>query len=106
MQRRHNVNFRVSDAELAEIGRIAEHWGVPQSEVWRRLLTTVKVLYDSELTLSDALKPDKRTKKIMELLEKIGDPPLYEVMKPIPELIRILDAKEVMRMVKSDKEKS
>lgn len=93
------MNFRVSDAEFAEIRRIAEHWGVPHSEVWRRLLATVKVIYDSDLTLCDALKPDKRTAKIASLLAKIGDPPLYEVMRPIPELIKILDAKEVMRMV-------
>lgn len=103
MQRKHNVNFRVSDVELAEIRRIAERWGVPHSEVWRRLLTTVKVLYNSDLTLSDALKPDERTLKIMKFLEKIGDPPLYKVMKSIPELIRILDAKEIMRMVRRGK---
>ena len=98
MRRRHNENFRVSDAELAEVERIAKQWGTPRSEVWRRLLMTVKVIYDEELTLRDALQVNKKTFKLHKFLEK-GDIPLYEAIRPVPELIRILDAKEIMKTV-------
>lgn len=90
------MNFRVSEAELSEIKRISEQWGTPCSEVWRRLLTTVKVLYDSDLTLSDALAPSRWSFRLVKQINKLGDKPLHEVMRPIPELIKILDAKRVM----------
>lgn len=97
MRLRHNENFRISDAERAEIERMAREWGVSRSSVWRKLLMTVKVLYDSDLMLSDALKIDDRTLEVHQLLAQGHDLPLHQAIRPIPNLIKILEAKSVMK---------
>jgi hypothetical protein len=104
MRLRHNENFRVSDDEHREIARMAKEWGVPRSEVWRRLLLTVRVLYDSDLMLSDVLKIDDKTFEIHQLLAEGHDLPLHEAMRPVPQLADILRAKETLSSLARSKE--
>jgi hypothetical protein len=63
---------------------------------------TIRVIYDSDLTLSDALVLNSRTAKMHRLL-KDGDIPLYEAIRPIPDLIRVLEAKETIRALEKSK---
>lgn len=103
MRRRNILTVRLDDTELASVKKLANDLDVPVAEVWRRLLTTVRVLYDSDLELGDALKVSKATMGIHRLLKKDGDIPLHEAIKPIPELIRILEAKETIRALEGSK---
>lgn len=101
---RHNIlTVRLNDSELAAVRKLAKDLGTPVAEVWRRLLTTVRVLYDSDLMLSDALRPGKQTAKIFRLLKRDGDIPVYEAIKPIPELLDLLKAKEMLRALEISK---
>jgi len=100
---KHNVNFKVGDEELREIERMAEEWDCSRSEVWRRLLYTIRVLYSSDLMLSDVLQVNDETKEIHKLLAQGHDMPLYEAMRPVPELDRILKAKAVMDELEKSK---
>lgn len=101
--RRNILTVRLNDSELATVKGLANDLGVPVAEVWRRLLTTVRVLYDSDLELGDALRVSERTMHIHRLLKKEGDIPLYNAIKPIPELIKILEAKEMLKALERSK---
>ncbi len=103
MRLRNNENFRVSDSERAEIERLAKEWGTPRSEVWRRLLMTVRVLYDSDLMLSDLVKINDSTFEIQQLLAQGHDLPLHQAMRPIPQLVDILRAKETLGSLERSK---
>lgn len=103
MRLKHYENFRTSDAERKEIARMAGEWEVPRSEVWRRLLMTVRVLFDSDLMLSDVLKIDDKTFEIQQLLAKGHDLPLHQAMRPVPQLADILRAKETLSSLERSK---
>lgn len=104
MARRRNIlTVRLDDSELATVKKLANDLEVPVAEVWRRLLTTVRVLYDSDLMLGDALRVSESTMGVHKLLEKDGDIPMYDAIKPIPELIRILEAKETIKVLEKSK---
>lgn len=103
MARRNILTVRLNDSELASVKKLAGDLESPIAEVWRRLLLTVRVLYDSELMLSDALRPSKRTAKIFRLLKRDGDIPLYQAIKRIPELLDLLKAKEMLRALERSK---
>ena len=103
MARRNLLAIRVSDEELAHVRSMSKDWGVSQSEVWRRLLLTVRVLFSTELMLSDVLKINDRTFGIQQLLARGHDLPMHVAMRSIPELIRILEAKETMRSIEKTK---
>jgi len=100
---KHNVNFKVSDEELREIERLAEQMEVSRSEVWRRLLLTVRVLYSPDLTLADVLRNNEKTEEIHELLAQGHDLPLHEALRSIPELIEIIKAKETLKALEREK---
>lgn len=101
---RHNIlTVRLDDSELVAVKKLAADLEVPVAEVWRRLLFTVRVLYDSDLMLGDALRVSQRTMRVHRLLGKGGDIPLYEAIKPIPELIKILEAKDTIRVLERSK---
>jgi len=103
MRLKRNVNFRISDDQYSEIERLAEQMGVSRSEVWRRLLLTVRVLYSPDLTLSDVLRNNEETEKIHELLARGHDLPLHEALRSIPELIEIIKAKETLEALEREK---
>jgi len=103
MRLKRNVNFRISDSQYLEIERLAEQMGVSHSEVWRRLLLTVHVLYSPDLTLSDVLRSNEETEKIHELLAQGYDLPLHEALKSIPELVEIIKAKETLAALEREK---
>jgi len=103
MRLKRNVNFRVSEDEWKEIERMAKQWGCPHSEVWRRLLYTVRVIYSPDLMLSDVLQINDETIEIHRLLARGHDMPLHEAMRPIPELASILRAKETLRLVEKER---
>ncbi|NVM57020.1 MAG: hypothetical protein HWN51_02720 [Desulfobacterales bacterium] len=104
MARRRNIlTVRLDDSELVTVKKLANDLGVPVAEVWRRLLITVRVLYDSDLMLGDALRVSESTMGVHKLLKKDGDIPLYDAIKPIPELIRILEAKETIKVLEESK---
>jgi len=79
-RKRHTVTFKVDDYERQIIKDIAEAFGVSMGEAVRRALWVFRVLYDQNLLVKDALKPS-----VFEE-ENIGDKPLFEILKPVPEL--------------------
>lgn len=101
--RTRSVHFRITEREAREISDLSDKMEVSESEVWRRVLMTIRVIYDSDLSLLDALVLNNRTAKIHRLLKRSDDIPLYEAIKPIPELIKILEAKETIRALKASK---
>jgi len=103
MRLKRNVNFRISDEQHSEIERLAEQMGVSRSEVWRRLLLTVRVLYSPDLTLADVLRNNEKTEKIHELLAQGHDLPLHEALRSIPELVKIIKAKETLKALEREK---
>ena len=89
-EKRKNVTtIRLNDDELEAVESLANRLGISQSELWRRLLITVKVLYDSKLKLRDALKEDEELKNIREILKR-SDLTLARALKPIPEILKKL----------------
>jgi len=103
MRLKRNVNFRISDEQHSEIERLAEQMGVSRSEVWRRLLLTVRVLYSPDLTLADVLRNNEKTEEIHELLAQGHDLPLHEALRSIPELVKIIKAKETLKALEREK---
>lgn len=101
-KRRVFVGFRITEDEREQVKRWSKDMGVTSTEVWRRLLLTIRVLYDSNMTLSDALRINKKTIKIYQLLSDEGDVPLYMAIKPIPEMIDILRVKETWEALKDN----
>lgn len=101
MNLKYNVNFRISETEKRQIEQIAKDLGVTKSSVWRLLLATIRILY-SDLMLSDVLVVNKYTMKLHKLLQQGYDTPLSDAMRPIPELEKILKAKEIIRQIKME----
>jgi len=106
MRLKRNVNFRVDENEWREIERMARQWGCPHSEVWRRLLYTVRVIYSPDLMLSDVLQVNDETIEIHKLLARGRDMPLHRAMRSIPELARILRAKETFDLIEKEKRRA
>ena len=89
LKRENITTIRLSDEELEAVNSLAKRMGISQSELWRRLLITVKVLYDGKLKLRDALKEDGELKGVHKILKR-SDLTLARALKPIPEILRKL----------------
>jgi len=92
LRRRNVETIRLSDAEREIIENFARELGVSRSEVWRRMLTHLWVLYQEDLTLDEALTNTDELAKVHEVL-KGTNIPLYKALKSVPELIEILRRK-------------
>jgi len=92
LRRRNIETIRLSDAEREIIENFARELGVSRSEVWRRMLTHLWVLYQEDLTLDEALTNTDELAKVHEVL-KGTNIPLYKALKSVPELIEILRRK-------------
>lgn len=92
MRRRNIETIRLSDAEREIIENFARELGVSRSEVWRRMLTHLWVLYQEDLTLDEALRNTDELAEVHEVL-KGTNIPLYKALKSVPELIEILRRK-------------
>jgi len=94
MRRRHIMTVRVDDAEKEIIESMAADLGVSRSEVWRRLLVTVAVLYSDNLPFKDALRNMKELEGIHKVLEEQNVTlTLSDALKSVPELGHILNRK-------------
>jgi hypothetical protein len=74
-RKKHLVTFKVDEIELQIIKDMAEAMEIDESEAIRRALWVFRVLYDNTLRAVDALN-----------LPIPENQPLYEALKPIPEL--------------------
>jgi len=92
LRRRNIETIRLSDAEREIIENFARELGVSRSEVWRRMLTHLWVLYQEDLTLDEALRNTDELAEVHEVL-KGTNIPLYKALKSVPELIEILRRK-------------
>lgn len=94
LRRKHVETIRLSDAEYETIGNIAKDLGISRSEVWRKMLTHLWILYQDELSLNEALKDTKELTKVHEILKSANASlPLYKALKSVPELIEIMRRK-------------
>jgi hypothetical protein len=82
-RKRRTVTIKVDDTEYEIIKDIADALGVPLGEAVRRAIWVFRILYDKDLTLDDALIPSENN-------EYLGNRPLSDVLKPIPELSALL----------------
>jgi len=106
-QRRRNiVSIRLTDEELKSVKQMAEDMGITMAELWRSFRLTVQVLFSSDLSLSDALQINDDTIEIHKLLATEKDPPLHKAIRPIPELMDIIRAKETLSKVEEERRKS
>ena len=92
MRRRHVETIRLSDEEREIIENFARELDVSKSEVWRRMLAHLWILYQEELSLDDALKDTDELVRVHEVL-KGTNIPLYKALKSVPELVEILRRK-------------
>jgi len=91
MRRKHIMTVRVDDVEREVIESLAKDLGVSRSEVWRRLLVTVAVIYSESLSLKDALRDIKDLEGVHRVLKNEGvDIALSDALKSIPELGHLL----------------
>ncbi|MFQ6077434.1 MAG: ribbon-helix-helix protein, CopG family [Candidatus Bathyarchaeia archaeon] len=91
MRRRHTMTVRVDDTELEIIESMAKDLGVSRSEVWRRLLVTVAVLYSNNLPLKDSLRNVKELEGVHQVLKNQNvTMTLSDALKSIPELGHVL----------------
>lgn len=74
-RKKHIITVRLDEFELSMVEDMADQLGVDMSEAIRRSLYVYRVLYDRNLKVKDAIIPFPDP-----------DQPLYEVLKPIPEL--------------------
>jgi antitoxin component of RelBE/YafQ-DinJ toxin-antitoxin module len=92
LRRKHVMTVRVDDVEKEIVESMASDLGVSVSEVWRRLLVTVAVLYSNNLLLSDALREIKELEGVHRVLKNGGvSITLSDALKSIPELGHILN---------------
>jgi len=92
LNRRNIETIRLSDVEKEIIENFAKDLGVSRSEVWRRMLTHLWVLYQEDLTLDEALRDVDELSKVHEVLKGLNIP-LYKALKTVPELIEVLRKK-------------
>lgn len=92
MRRKHIETIRLSDAEHEIIGNFAKELGISRSEVWRRMLTHLWVLYQEDLTLDEALKDTDELAGVHKVLKGVNMP-LYKALKSVPELIELMKRK-------------
>ena len=78
------MTIRVDKHDYDDITELAEALGISKSEVWRRLLATVRILYSDYITLREALSQD---------VEKVLDKPLSSALKSLPELAEVVKTK-------------
>jgi len=94
VRRRHIITIRLDDVEKEALESLRKDMGVSMSELWRRLLVTVKVLYADNLPLTKALREDTdELKKIHRILRK-SNMTLSDALKPIPKLIAVVSERE------------
>lgn len=78
-RKKHTVPVRLDDLELAIISEIADALNIDRSEAIRRCIWTTRILFDPNLKLKDALIENPNP-----------EAPLFENLKPIPELAYII----------------
>lgn len=78
-RKRHTICVRLDDVELGIVDEIASALGIDKSEAIRRTIWTTRILFDPNLRLRDALIDNPNP-----------DAPLFENLKPIPELAYII----------------
>jgi hypothetical protein len=93
MRRRHVETIRLSDEEREVVENFAKDLGISRSEVWRRMLTHLWILYQEELSLDEALKDTAELVRVHEVLRTGTNIPLYKALKSVPELVEILRRK-------------
>jgi hypothetical protein len=85
------MTIRVDDIEKEIIESLAKDLGVSVSEVWRRLLVTVTVLYSDNLLLKDALREIKELEGVHRVLKQENiNITLSDALKSLPELAHIV----------------
>jgi len=92
LKRTHVETIRLSDEEREVIETFAKELGVSRSEVWRRMLTHLWMLYQEDLSLDDALKDIDELAGVHKIL-KGTNMPLYKALKSVPELVELLRRK-------------
>lgn len=73
-RKKHTITFKVDEYEMMIVDELSKEFKEDRSEVVRRALWTIRILYDPALCLKDAL------------IEQDLDKPLCDVLKPLPEL--------------------
>jgi hypothetical protein len=71
-KKKHNVNVKLDDYENELLKDYQKESGKSKSEIFRNALWTIRILYDSNLKLKDAVK------------EIDPEKPLCEILLPIP----------------------
>lgn len=95
MRYKEYVGFRVSKEDREFVRAVAKRLGISESEMWRRLVVVFRIMYSDELNLSDIIKPSEKTMPILLYLDDIGDIPLPQALRPIPEIMKILELKKI-----------
>jgi hypothetical protein len=86
------MTIRVDDVEFEVLESMAKDLGVSKSEVWRRLLVTVAVLYSDNLLLRDALQNVRELEGVHRVLQEQNVTlSLSAALKSIPELGHVLN---------------
>ena len=80
MVKNHIVTIRLDDEEYEMVKELSNATGASISEVFRRLLWTTRILFSDYLPLREAF--------ISATLDH--EPTLAELLKPLPELMRIV----------------
>jgi len=92
LRRRNIETIRLDDAEREVIQGFARELGVSRSEVWRRILVHMWILYQEDLSLKEALRESDELQPVHNILKGINMP-LYKALKSVPELVEVLRRK-------------
>ena len=107
--KKQRMNIRVDQEDYDHIRAMAGDLGCSVSEVWRKLFTSVKVLYDGDLKLGDLLDPDKAgvlssdVREMVRWFDEEAKLELQRLTRPVDELMKILEARRTLRAVNSHK---
>ena len=84
-------SFRVTDAEYKLISKMCENSHMSRSDVWRSLLWTVTVVFDPDLKIGDAVRPEVASS--MRIRPNIARRHFSSMLKSLPELQKISNAR-------------
>lgn len=91
--KQHHHHIVVDDGMNRYIDDLCLGLGLTRSEVWRRMLVTVRTLYSDNLKFADAIRDDSDMAPIHKALEG-SNKTLVDALKPMSGLIQVLLSKK------------
>lgn len=81
--------FRVTRSEYDLVSKMCDSSNMSRSDVWRSLLNTVAVMFDPDLKIGDAIRPD--VARSMRITRKTANKKFSTMLRSLTEIQHIED---------------